>query len=292
MASASSHEKAPSDAAARERKAGDWHRGLVTCANCGGVGHMYRRCNHPVMSYGVICFRRAGGKAEYLLVQRKDTFAFVDFMRGRYDLNNAAYMRSLFCLMTEDEREAVRGLDFDALQRRLCGLRRVRQSAESAAARQKHAALCAGFTLRDERTGALTEVGLAGLLAATRSVRAEPEWGVPKGRRNINESDLRCALREFQEETGIDKRHLQLQSRKPFDETFTGSDGVRYRHVYYLAEMLSDVESRPCAEEVRACDWVTVEQAVERMKEQVERVELLARVEACALRAPPAGSPD
>jgi predicted NUDIX family NTP pyrophosphohydrolase len=28
----------------------------------------------------------------------------------------------------------------------------------------------------------------------------EPEWGFPKGRRNPNEKNLKCALREFYEE--------------------------------------------------------------------------------------------
>jgi 8-oxo-dGTP pyrophosphatase MutT (NUDIX family) len=30
----------------------------------------------------------------------------------------------------------------------------------------------------------------------------EPEWGFPKGRRDTQESDWVCALREFKEETG------------------------------------------------------------------------------------------
>ena len=36
-------------------------------------------------------------------------------------------------------------------------------------------------------------------------VYESPEWGFPKGRRNMHESDLDCAKREFEEETGIDE---------------------------------------------------------------------------------------
>ena len=36
----------------------------------------------------------------------------------------------------------------------------------------------------------------------------EPEWEVPKGRRNLNESDIDCALREFTEETGYKGHNL------------------------------------------------------------------------------------
>jgi 8-oxo-dGTP pyrophosphatase MutT (NUDIX family) len=37
----------------------------------------------------------------------------------------------------------------------------------------------------------------------------EPEWGFPKGRRNYNEKDIDCALREFSEETGYSKYSLK-----------------------------------------------------------------------------------
>ena len=36
----------------------------------------------------------------------------------------------------------------------------------------------------------------------------EPEWGFPKGRRNYQEKDMICAIREFEEETGYQKKIL------------------------------------------------------------------------------------
>ena len=38
----------------------------------------------------------------------------------------------------------------------------------------------------------------------------EPEWGFPKGRRNPHESDLNCAIREFQEETNLSRQVILL----------------------------------------------------------------------------------
>ena len=32
-------------------------KNTILCANCGGVGHIYKSCNHPVISYGVICYQ-------------------------------------------------------------------------------------------------------------------------------------------------------------------------------------------------------------------------------------------
>ena len=36
------------------------------------------------------------------------------------------------------------------------------------------------------------------------------EWEFPKGRRNYMETDIKCALREFQEETGISKESIKI----------------------------------------------------------------------------------
>ena len=38
----------------------------------------------------------------------------------------------------------------------------------------------------------------------------ETEWEFPKGRRNFQEKDLTCALREFEEETGCNKNSLKI----------------------------------------------------------------------------------
>ena len=39
---------------------------------------------------------------------------------------------------------------------------------------------------------------------------SETEWGFPKGRRNFQEKDLDCALREFEEETGMNKDNMVI----------------------------------------------------------------------------------
>jgi 8-oxo-dGTP pyrophosphatase MutT (NUDIX family) len=64
----------------------------------------------------------------------------------------------------------------------------------------------------------------------------EPEWGFPKGRRNPNEKNLKCALREFYEETGIIKNNLIVLNKLfPLQEVFYGTNNVLYKHIYYIA---------------------------------------------------------
>ena len=52
-----------------------------------------------------------------------------------------------------------------------------------------------------------TRYTLASLIHKSSTTWLEPEWGYPKGRRNYQEKDLHCALREFEEETGYPKHH-------------------------------------------------------------------------------------
>ena len=51
-----------------------------TCRNCGINGHLYKDCIHPVMSFGIICYKIENSVIKYLMVQRKDSLAFMEFL--------------------------------------------------------------------------------------------------------------------------------------------------------------------------------------------------------------------
>jgi 8-oxo-dGTP pyrophosphatase MutT (NUDIX family) len=70
-----------------------------------------------------------------------------------------------------------------------------------------------------------------------------PEWGFPKGKRNNNESNLECAKREFQEETGLtDSNYTILDRLFPLIELIKGSDGINYKHIYYMAILNNNMD--------------------------------------------------
>jgi ADP-ribose pyrophosphatase YjhB (NUDIX family) len=64
----------------------------------------------------------------------------------------------------------------------------------------------------------------------------EPEWGFPKGKRNYNENDIDCAVREFYEETGFKSRNMIfiVNNIAPYEEIFMGSNYKSYKHRYFL----------------------------------------------------------
>ena len=139
--------------------------------------------------------------------------------------------------------------------------------------------------------GNLVFFSLAVALESTLSMHADTEFGFPKGRRNINETDVQCALREFSEETGVDAADVRVvPGICPFEEVFSGSNGVRYRHVYYLAELRpgsrawEDIGIVPVVDpvqlrEVKAVGWFEANGVRTRIREEnVERREVFRAV--------------
>jgi len=263
----------------------------VFCANCGALGHMYRSCNQPIISYGVICFKIENGVPKYLMVQRKDSLAYVEFVRGKYNLNVRDYILELLALMTETERINIVTKPFDVIWqemwcKKICDENK-NFGKEFKEANDKFTTLKKGYYIK----GNNDELEFFSLQHAYRTTTPkfeETEWGFPKGRRNINEDDISCALREFKEETGVSPKHLHLCTNyiKPFDEVFSGSNKVRYKHVYYIARLTTDFKSfavnpnnKQQCKEIRNIEWFTYEEAQTKLRDyNIERKELLKRI--------------
>ena len=58
-----------------------YRRQRVQCNNCGVTGHYFKECEASVMSYGIILLYQG----RLLIVRRKHTFSFLEFIRGNYE---------------------------------------------------------------------------------------------------------------------------------------------------------------------------------------------------------------
>jgi 8-oxo-dGTP pyrophosphatase MutT (NUDIX family) len=106
-----------------------------------------------------------------------------------------------------------------------------------------------------------------------------PEWGFPKGRKRFRENDLSAAKREFQEETNVDASNICI-TRHILEERFTGSNGVKYYHKYFVAipsgEIPTDIVTKQQLDEIEKVEWVPLGLATERIRTyQKHRKELL-----------------
>ena len=77
------------------------------CNNCGKSGHVYHQCKLPITSIGIVVFRIKDNIPEFLMIRRKDTLGHVDFMRGKYSLNNKEYILNMLNQMTICEKESL-----------------------------------------------------------------------------------------------------------------------------------------------------------------------------------------
>ena len=215
---------------------------IIYCCNCGKKGHNYKTCLSPIISYGVILYDniREGGPTRYLMIQRKDTIGFIEFMRGKYDMYNYNYMSQIFRIMTRTERNNIVYKDFDELWDMLWfkskGKSNKNNINEYNISKDKFDRLKKGITINN------TIITLKYINNNTPFVYNTPEWGFPKGRRNLYETDIRCAMREFEEETNIKSENYKIiDYNKTFIETFYGTNNIKYRHIYYLGKLTTNI---------------------------------------------------
>lgn len=255
------------------------NKGII-CTNCGTDGHEFRNCTQPVTSWGIILMTygdmkravhdhtinlntdeinnikhrikmssksdmefisRACEDIRFLMISRKHSVCYVEFIRGRYRPEKHSKIMYLFSQMTPEEINKIKhSLDmpdgFECLWTEFWGKKANEQY------------LMKDKLIAQKRYNMLTCTGIDGpeinLQYIVNNVEADyeiKEWGFPKGRRNITETEKQCAVREFKEETGYNESDIQIVDQiNPLIEDFTGTNGIKYRHIYYVAELLSD----------------------------------------------------
>lgn len=249
------------------------------CNNCGEKGHVFRTCKDPVISCGILLLRGAYDPLKLpvdprtvgvLMVKRKDSMAYMEFIRGKYDLGAPEYYERLVGNMTLPEQKLIVSEEFDTLWTRLWGQGRDTHSTEYDISKSKY-----------------YQLNRLDITARNRSTYLEPEWGFPKGRRSRGETDIECAEREFWEETNIQKEAYTLCPDLKFVETFRGTNNVMYRHIYFVA-LLKDSKivnlkqklTFAQSKEVSEVDWKSMNECKGVIRPHyVERLSLLIDVE-------------
>ena len=190
--------------------------------------------SRPVISYGIILYHldETSRDAKYLIVRRRHSMAFLDFIRGKYFNMDRDYMCKLYLTqVTAFERELLQSKTFDELW---CYVWNT--SAKESPSSKYHQQY-----LKSKRRW--YDLNLKDLFESVAVQPFQtPEYGWPKGRSLKNEAPLDTALREFNEETGlvIDQSNATLDQAtidEPLEESFQGDNGVRYSHFYILARL-------------------------------------------------------
>lgn len=254
----------------------------MMCINCGHIGHSYRTCYEPKTSYGIIAiqlnktilvnlkkylieylntiddltlknrleylsekqikkFAEMKNEFKLLMIMRRHSLGFMDFIRGHYNPDNLTQLKHLFEEMTPQEISEISEniQQFESLWNKIwvnesIPLEKLEQSKDFAYAKKNF-----------EKVRETQGISIDKLITFTKSKYSSPEWGFPKGRRSGTETDIECARREFHEETGLfDDDYVLFENIKPLVENLDGTNGIKYRHVYFLALLKDNVEPK------------------------------------------------
>ena len=252
------------------------------CLKCGSTGHTNKSCKNEVTSFGLICYKfqqdskdcgrmyqvdfqkhcgihksslfntanpvSHNGEPLFMLVERKDTIGFINLIQGCYPDGEpyrtrkiSKYIHELTC----EERDKLLNLTFIEMW------------------------VSVGSAKRDFQKAATKweTLDIQSLLPNYVCSYKEADYLIPKGRLKCGESVRQCALREFSEETGYMIRDVTLLNLDPYEEVFTGTDGKKYKNVFFIAKMNQNAkvvvklgDDIQQSKEVRNMGWFSLSQ--------------------------------
>jgi 8-oxo-dGTP pyrophosphatase MutT (NUDIX family) len=204
------------------------------CNNCGKQGHSFHQCKLPITSYGIILCRPSNKGVQFLMIRRKDSFGYIDFIRGKYSPYNIEQLQHTINEMSVIEKKQIINEPFNKLWAMMWGNTSSENQfrSEESISVKKFELITNGVYINN------VKYTLRDLVEKSDTAWTETEWEFPKGRRNPQERDLDCGLREFEEETGYSQNNIAIvENILPFEEIFIGSNHKSYKHKYFLAYM-------------------------------------------------------
>ena len=269
------------------------------CTNCGKSGHNNKNCTEPITSCGIICINiknlpikrletflynkfidiqdfnyknlnflnklyKYKDDIKFLLIQRKHSLSYIEFIRGRYnekDINNLIY---LFSLMSKSEIENIKNNEFQILWDNLW---RKTARNKNFIKELNNSKIKFNYCKRNN------------LFDNLNTTYETPEWGFPKGRRNRFEKNLDCAIREFEEETNY-KNYVLYNRVNCIEEVFKGTNNIDYKHIYYLAGSDSDnIENINDIYEIGNIGWYTYDETIQLMRQyDITKIDIVNQI--------------
>lgn len=197
---------------------------MVNCINCNENTHIMNNCPNPIYSYGLIVYTKdiISNKLMYLIIQRKDSIGYTDFIKGKYNLLDSDVYMNYIYEMSNQEIYKMKTKSFDYLWNDIF------INKHSRFYKTKYYYCKMKFN----------NIMKLKLFENVVSKYNTNEYGFPKGRKqNIYENNINCAIREFCEETGFSKNSIKIHKNIiPFKESYISINNKKYIHIYYLAE--------------------------------------------------------
>jgi 8-oxo-dGTP pyrophosphatase MutT (NUDIX family) len=201
------------------------------------------------------------------MIRRKNSFGFIDFVKGKYSLSNILHIENSINQMADFEKQFIlKNMNsFQMIWKQLYTCPpNFKTNKEYSSAFRKFEQLKQGININGVMKKTLVD-----FFESSTTNYLETEWEFPKGRKFQLESDLDCAKREFEEETGFPAVNIQvLENLNPINEIFMGSNYKAYKHTYFLALTNSKSNSDNFqVSEVSKVEWKTLDQCISCMRD-------------------------
>lgn len=286
------------------------------CTNCGRYGHVARDCTEPITSFGLIAFKIVDKPQDcvndvnaytqslfsynvktpsfphvkYLMINRQNTIAYVDFLRGKYTTSD----RNNLTIIDEIRHNADKGTDYGLLCRYF----------DEMTTEEKHKLLTYSFDeLWDDlwknknassykndyhlAKARFDQIPIEYMITNSTNLYNHCEFSFAKGRKHVHEAIRKCAEREFCEETGYSRNDFYYVTHDQIVEVFKGSNDTMYKHVYFLVRMKDgihppnvDISNLTQVGEVSNVAWLTFNECIDLIRPyDMTKLQILTQLE-------------
>lgn len=223
----------------------------------------------------IVLFNYYKDKIKFLMVSRRYSLGYTEFIRGNYDPKKSSTLICLFEQMSPHEYGLIRNNHIKIL---------MTEFIENNIDKNKKIADFKEFTTSIDKYEKLCLNDVFNLIFFLENIKPKwktAEWGFPKGRRNFIEKNIECARREFFEETGYKSDKCSILSNiKPVSETFLGTNNIKYKHIYYIG-LVSESDNIPenNSGEIGMVGWYSFDEIMQMIRPyHLERKKLVNQI--------------
>ena len=190
-------------------------------------------------------FNKYNELVSFMLVNRRHSLNYIDFIRGKYNIDDLNGINKMCSYMSLNEINLIKNGDFNNLWKNLW----LKNSYKKKYLEEMNLSKIKFSYLKNK-----------GVLNNIKSEYSSTEWEIPKGRKNINETNLQCATREFNEETSLTLNDYNIIScLDPIHDLFIGTNNKEYKHIFYTSILTQNINMQSInnneIKEVKWCKW-------------------------------------
>ena len=250
----------------------------IICLNCGKKGHIQKKCKYPKNSYGIISYKfNPENLIQFLMIQRKFSHSLLNLIYAKYYKKNILDERSLISiiqLLPLNERYLIKKYDFDYINNQLWTI-------------HVHSVECNICCKSDDNKKKFIyfKNNYLFLLDTIPILHYEPDWEFPKGKRIIGETNIKCAIREFNEETAITLDISDIKNDAiMFKEYFFGTNNKEYCNNYFISKynkpnkVYYNYNNENQVSEIRKIGWFTLPQILNKISHQPHKINLIKSI--------------